>query len=194
MLKLYKTLIVLVLISSAITSHSQNDGNKIAEILTWSLVQFIPSPSFYQDNNNDNSGMQFGLKWNLSPVNYSFNANQYVSPVQFFKVNPIRRYGGSIELFVQPEWATSSYKYSDLERFMISPGIRTYVPLIENGEYLSFSAGIKYTFRNSKQNSGKNVFGLELGSYTFFGIVGINFTYNFTNESKYNFSINLKYY
>ena len=175
-------------------SLSQNNSSKFLELSTWSLVQVIPSPSFYQDKNNENSRLQFGLKWNITPVNYSFNANKLVSPVQFFKVNPMRRYGGSVELFVQPEWTTSAYKYSDLDRFSISPGVRFFIPLAEYGEYLSGSLGAKYTIRNDKQNNNKNVFGLEAGSYIFYGIIGLNFTYNFTNDSRYNFSINLKYY
>jgi hypothetical protein len=106
----------------------------------------------------------------------------------------MRRYGGSIELFAQPEWTTSGYKYSDLNRFSISPGVRSFIPLVEYGEYLSGSFGLKYTIREDKQSFKKNTFGLEIGMYTFYGIVGLNFTYNFTNDSRYNFSLNLKYY
>jgi hypothetical protein len=179
---------------TAVTSYSQGGANNFPEIATWILVQAIPSPSFYQDNNKEHSRLQFGLKWNITPLNYSFNANRMVSPVQFFKVNPMRRYGGSAELFVQPEWTTSDFIYSDLGRFSVSPGIRFFIPIVEYGEYLSCSAGMKYTFRKNKQRGNENVFGIELGSYTFFGIIGFNYTYNFADEGKYNFSINLKYY
>jgi len=174
---------------------SQIAGEKpVTEILTWTLIQFIPSPSFYEDNNGKNSRLQFGLKWNITPVNYSFNANKLVSKWSFFKVTPLRRHGGSVELFTQPEWTTSSFKYSDLKRFSISPSIRFYAPLVEYGEYLSCSLGLKYSFRQGESGNSKDTFGLELGTYSFFGIAGFNFTYNFTNESRYNFSINLKYY
>jgi hypothetical protein len=186
------TLVFFILISGV--TYSQNTGSKIAEITTWALIQAIPSPAFYQDNNNENSRLQFGLKWNVTPVNYSFNANKMISPLQFFKVNPMRRYGGSVELFVQPEWAVSSFKYSDLNRFTISPGIRMFIPMVEYGEYLSGSIGVKYTFRKDKQNEQDNIYGIEMGTYIFFGMIGVNYTYNFTGITRHNFSINLKYY
>ena len=106
----------------------------------------------------------------------------------------MRRYGGSVEVFVQPEWALSSYKYSDVERFSLSPGVRFFIPFVEYGEYLSGSVGFKNTIRKDKQSNYNNVFGLELGMYTFYGLIGFNFTYNFINQSRYNFSFNLKYY
>jgi len=175
-------------------SYSQNNGNNFLEITTWSLVQAIPSPSFYKDNNNHDSRFQFGFKWNVTPINYSFNANKLVTPLQFFKVNPMRRYGGSVELFIQPEWTLSAYKYADIERFTLTPGIRLFIPFVEYGEYLSGSLGVKYSVRKNKQNEYKNVFGVELGSYIFFGTIGFNYTYNFTDISRSNFSINIKYY
>ena len=174
--------------------YTQHDKNTFVEITTWSLTQFVPSPTFYQDNNSENSRLQFGLKWSVTPVNYSFNANKMVSPFQFFKVNPMRRYGGSVELFVQPEWATSGFRYAGISRFMLSPGVKLYVPFIEYGEYLAGSVGMKYTIRKNGADNYENVSGLELGLYSFFGIAGINFTYNFTKLSSYNFSFNLKYY
>ncbi len=174
---------------------SQPRGQKpAAEILTWTLIQAIPSPTFYYDNNENNSRLQFGFKWNITPLNYSFNANKLVSNWSFFEVNPLRRHGGSVELFAQPEWTTSAYKYADLKRFSISPGIRLYAPLVEYGEYLSGSFGFKYIIRKDGQNNYDNTAGLEIGIYTFYGIAGLTFSYNFTEVSTYNFSINLKYY
>jgi hypothetical protein len=190
-MKIY-ALVIFITIAGVL--YSQKNGNNFLEIATWSLVQAVPSPSFYQDNNNDNSRLQFGLKWNITPVNYSFNANKMITPLQFFKVNPMRRYGGSIELFIQPEWTTSAYKYSDLSRFSVSPGLRMFIPFIEYGEYLAGSISVKYSVRKNKLNEYKNVFGFEFGTYILFGIVGLNYTYNFTDNSRYNFSVNFKYY
>jgi hypothetical protein len=175
-------------------SNSQNNNIGLFEAATWSLIQLVPSPAFYQDNNSSNSRLQFGLRWSITPLNYSFNANKMITPLQFFKVNPMRRYGGSVELFIQPEWATSGYKYADLERFSISPGIRFYFPIVEYGEYLSASVGSKYVIRKDKRGIAKNVFGLELGSYIFYGIAGFTICYNFSNENRCSFSFNLKYY
>jgi hypothetical protein len=175
-------------------TFSQQGGSRFVEISTWTLTQLLPSPSFYDDANAENSNLKFGLKWNITPVNFSFNANKLVSPVQFFKVNPMRRYGGSVELFVQPEWGTSGSKYSGLKRFSMSPGIKAYIPLVEYGEYLAGSLGIKYSIRKNNDNDFHNYAGLEFGIYTFFGIAGFTFTYNFDDRTRYNFSISLRYY
>ena len=158
------------------------------------MVQTVPSPAFYQDNNADNSRLRFALQWSVVPINFSFNANKLVSPVQFFIVNPVRRLGGSAELFVQPTWVTSNFEYADLNRFILSTGARFYIPAIESGEYLAFSIGGKYRFRKSKNGVNENTYGIELASYTFFGILSLQFDYNFTGQSRYDLGINLKYY
>ncbi len=138
--------------------------------------------------------LQFGLKWHITPVNYSFSANRLVSPVQFFKVNPVRRNSGSVELFLQPEWTTSGFQYSDLDRFNLSTGARLYIPVAEYGEYLSLSLGGKYNIRKNKSGQGSDFYSLEAGMYTFFGVLGLQFDYNFTSQSRYDIGINLKYY
>lgn len=189
--QIFVILNLLVLITE---SYSQRTNITFLEISTWTLTQLVPSPSFYDENNSTGSRLQFGLKWNITPVNYSFNANRLVSPVQFFKVNPMRRYGGSLELFVQPEWMMSGSQYSGLKRFSMSPGIKAYVPLVEYGEYLAGSLGIKYTLRKNNKNDFHNYAGLEFGIYSFFGIAGFTFTYNFDDMTRYNFSISLRYY
>lgn len=189
-----KISVFLIVISFSVFSFSQDNKNSFVEIASWTLIQAVPSPTFYQDNNNENSQLIFGLKWNITPVNYSFNANKLVSHFRFFKVNPLRRYGGSVEIFIQPEWSLSPYIYSNIKRFSISPGIRIFIPFIEYGEYLSGSMGVKNTFRKDSHGTYNSVTGVEFGVYILFGIIGLNYTYNFTNSSRYNFSINLKYY
>ncbi|MCX6159815.1 MAG: hypothetical protein NTV87_00565 [Ignavibacteriae bacterium] len=89
----------------------ENTGKKN---VTWTLLQLVPSPVFYQDSDDNNARIQFGFKWHITPVNISFNPNKYVSPVQFFRIDPVRRFTGSAELFVQPELATAEFKYSNL--------------------------------------------------------------------------------
>lgn len=175
-------------------SFSQDNPNQFVKWSTWTLIQAVPSPVFYQDADDNNSRLQFGFRWNIVPVNYSFNANKLVSPVQFFFVNPVRRNGGSIELFAQPEWMTASFKYSDLNRFNFAAGVRGYIPLIEFGEYLCMSAGGKYNFTTNKENQNTGYPSIEAGLYTFFGIAGIVFNYNFNSQSRYNIGLNLKYY
>jgi len=177
------------------TSFSQNKDRKVfVEWTTWTLIQTIPSLTYSQDRNESDSRMQFGLRWHVTPVNYSFNANEMVSPVQFFKVNPLRRYGGSVELFLQPEWTTGHFQYSNLKRFGLSTGARVFIPAVEYGEYLSFSLGGKYKIRKDKSGTERNTYAAEVGVYSLFGIFGFQFNYNFSKESRYNFGLYFKYY
>lgn len=187
--------ILFLLLSVQHNSFSQNTSpDKFLEWTSWTLFQTIPSPTFYQDRNDNDTRLQFGFRWHVTPVNYSFNANKLVSPVQFFLVNPVRRYGGSIELLFEPEWATGGYQYSDLQRFNLSAGARAFVPAIEYGEYLAFSVAGKYNFTKNKSDQNVEYYSAEAGLYTLFGIAGIVFNYNFTSQSRYNISLNLKYY
>ncbi len=188
-------LTILILNTGIKYSNSQNDGvNNAVVWSTWTMIQTIPSPVFYQDKNSNESRLQLGLRWNISPVNYSFNANPLVSPISVFKVNPVRRFGGSIEIFSQPEWLMNENQFSDLKRFSLSNGIRLYLPAIESGEYLAFSIAGKYKIRKDKSGSGTNCFSAEAGIYSFFGILGIQFNYNFESRSRYDVGLWLKYY
>lgn len=175
--------------------HSQDDDpGVIFEYGTWALMQTVPSPVFVYDGNESASRLQFALRWNISPLNYSFNSNPLVSPLQFFKVNPVRRYGGSAEMIVMPEWATGPFRYSDQDRFALAAGLRFYVPAIENGEYLAFSFGGKYRSFKDKSGGSDDCYSAELGTYTLWGTLGFQFSYNFGSQSKYDFGIWLKYY
>ena len=188
------TITIFILYSPVNTYSQSTTGKKIIKWTTWTILQTIPSPSFFQDRNEKNSRLQFGFSWNVTPINYSLSANKFVSPVSFLIVNPIRRFGGSAEIFLQPEWTTSSYRYNGLNRFAISAGTRFYIPAIEYGEYLAFSAGGKYTKRENIMGDKKDSFGIEIGLYTLFGILGTQFDYNFTNDTRYNLKITLRYY
>lgn len=195
MSNILKTILIFFVILIPGLSFSQSlYTNKFVEWSTWTLIQTIPSPTFYQDRNGNDSRLQFGFRWHITPVNYSFNANKLIPSVQFFKVNPVRRYGGSIELFAQPEWMTAAFEYSDLKRFNLAAGVRGFIPAVEYGEYLSFSVAGKYNFRKNKQDQNIGYYSAEAGLYTLFGILGLVADYNFTSESRYNISINLKYY
>lgn len=120
--------------------------------------------------------------------------NKFIPKVHLFMVNPLHRHSGSIELFVQPELALRDYTNSEMKRFSLAAGSRLFLPLIEHGEYLSFSIGGKYTLRRDMNNNKMNTFGVEGGLYSIFGIAGLQFTYNFTKQNKYNISLYIKYY
>jgi len=173
---------------------AQNGKNKFLEWTSWSVFQSVPSPVFFQDKYTGSSQMLFGFRWQVTPFSYCLNANKLITPVSILKVNPLRRHSGSLELLAEPEWAMSEYKYSDLKRFSLATGLRGYIPLKEYGEYLSASLAVKYNFHKNKAGTESNYFGLETGIYSFFGILGFRFNYNISSESKYNLSVNLKYF
>lgn len=168
--------------------------NQKAKYLSWGLLQLIPSPTLVSDANNDNARVQFGLQWQFIPLNYSFRANRFVSPVQFFMINPVRRFTGSAELFVQPEIVTSSFKYSGFNSFAVSTGGRLVIPIQELGENISASIGGKYTFRKNDVTGENGYMGIEAGVYFFGGMMGFQFVKNFNNNNKFSASFYLKYF
>lgn len=178
--------------SECFTQDFKEDKTK--EYITWGLMQAIPSPTFFQDTDGENSKVQFGLTWQIIPINISFKTNKYVSNTQFFMINPVRRFTGSIEAFVQPEILTAEFKYSKLRSFGISTGSRIMFPLVEYGENLSGSLGMKYTFRKGFDEVSKGYTGLEAGIYVFGGMIGLQYTQNFNSRTNYNISLYIKYF
>lgn len=169
----------------------ENTGKKN---VTWTLLQLVPSPVFYQDSDDNNARIQFGFKWHITPVNISFNPNKYVSPVQFFRIDPVRRFTGSAELFVQPELATAEFKYSNLSIFGLTTGLRAVLPISERGEDLAFSIGGKYTYRKNFTEDKNAYYGIEAGFYFFGGMLGFQYTQNFNTKTNYNFNLYIKYF
>jgi hypothetical protein len=161
---------------------------------TWLLLQAIPSPAFVSDANDNNARIQFSLRWQITPINFSFKTNKFVSPVQFFMINPVRRVTGSAELFIQPEIATSGFEYSGFENFGLNTGTRVVIPVQEMGENISMSLGGKYTFRKNAITGENGYPGVEAGVYFFGGIIGVQFTKNFNKNNLYSFSFYLKYF
>jgi len=188
--------VVLVVLIQSDSFSQQKDFtlNKKAKYLSWSLLQLIPSPTIVSDANNDNARVKFGFQWQFIPLNYSFRANKFVSPVQFFMINPVRRFTGSAELFVQPEIVTSSFKYSGFNIFAVSTGGRLVIPVQEMGENISASIGSKYTFRKNDITGENGYAGIEVGVYFFGGMAGFQFVKNFNKKNKFSASFYLKYF
>lgn len=175
-------------------SYSQDRTNETKKYLTWAAMQLIPSPTFFQDYNEQDARIIPGLRWQVTPINISFKTNKYVSPVQFFMINPVRRFTGSVELFVQPEWTTTGFKYSRLDRFGISTGGRVILPLKSEGENLSASIGGKFNYRDDLDSDKNTYFGVEAGLYFFYGLMGIQANYNFDSKTNFNVGLFIKYF
>jgi len=190
-----KIIILIVMLLTSGAGNAQVRGeNTTAKYISWTLLQMIPSPSIYQDANGTDARARFGLKWQIIPLNFSFDANKYISPVQFFMINPVRRFSGSAELFLQPELATGEFRYSDRRPFTLSSGVRAMIPLAERGENLAFSLGGKYSLSKNKSDGKIDYPAVEAGLYVFGGMFGIQYTRNFNTDSKYNISLYIKYY
>ena len=191
----YKIILIIpVIVFSLKISFSQDRTDNTAKYLSWGLLQTIPSPVLFQDSNNKNARVIFGLRWQIIPVNISFRANRFESPFQFFMINPARRFTGSVELFVQPELASDEFEYSDLSRFGLGAGSRLIIPISGDGQNISASLGGKYNYRRDFSGGNDHYFGIESGIYFIYGILGAQFNYNFTSKTKYNISIYFKFF
>jgi len=191
-LKVLNTLIILIFLN--IPALPQEKENTTGKYISWTLLQAVPSFGFVQDANSNDARIQLALKWNITPVNFSFTANKYVSPFQFFMINPVRRNTGSIEIFIQPELATASYSYNNFNKFGLSTGTRLILPVSEMGENISASIGGKYNYRNLNSGEKYQSFGIEAGIYFIAGIVGFQAGYNFDSRSRYTFNFYFKYF
>lgn len=190
---IYKIIVLLTLMNSG--SYSQlKDKNEFIKWGSWLLMQAIPSPVFFDDRNGTESGIKFGLEWQVIPFSYSFNSNKYVSKVNFFHIKPSKRFSGSAEIFFEPAFITGNFKYADLRKFMYKAGARIVLPVFQRGEYMAFSVGAGYY--SQKTNSGNSVDGItyEAAVYSVFGMLGVKFNYNQNAVSRYNLGLYLKYY
>jgi hypothetical protein len=135
----------------------------------WILTQLIPSPEVAAGKGSDLvETVRFGLRWQVTPILYSFGHNPRVSPWRAFVVEPIVRQSGSVELFLSPELFVGS-----LDTPLLRGGVRSYFPLIAKGDDLSVSLGTSYTYMN-----GQSGVGYELGAYVLYGTLGIQVTYS----------------
>lgn len=134
----------------------------------WLLAQLIPSPEIA----GGSQGAAWGLKWQLTPVSYSWGVYRKISPWRFGVVDPTARQSGSVELFVAPEYMffpthkdSPSWKGDEL---FARYGGRAYFPLWEHGENLSTSLGASvYDF------GGAWAMSYEAGLYGLGGLAGV---------------------
>ena len=185
---------LLITLSPSKTLSQVKFKNPVLKWTSWTLLQLLPSITFFDDNNENNSRLNFGLEWQVIPFSYAFNTNKYVSAASFFYINPTKRFAGSVEAFFEPEYATGSFKYSNLKNFMYKTGGRFVMPAAQRGEYLAFSIGAGYYSQKTIDNKIVDGITYEAGIYSFFGMLGLKFNYNQNGNSRYNFGLYLKYY
>lgn len=187
-------LFLLIFIAST-SSFSQIRGESpLLKWTSWALLQAIPSPTFFEDRNETNSALKFGLEWQVIPVSYSFSHNKFVSPLSFFHIKPVKRFSGSAEVFYDPSLVTGNFKYSSLKKFSSKLGARFIIPVAQRGEYLCFSIGAGYYMQNRTSGEKFNGVTYEAGIYSFFGMLGLKFNYNQKADSRFNIGLYIKYY
>ncbi len=146
--------------------------------LGWFAAQLLPSPEIAAGS----QGAAFGMKWQLTPVAYSWGVYRKISPWRFGVVDPTARQSGSVELYLSPEYVyfktmpgpprsefekTYHVGWKGDELFM-RYGARAYFPLWERGEFLSTSIGASiYDF------GGTWAMAYEAGLYGLGGLVGV---------------------
>jgi hypothetical protein len=169
-------------------------NNEFWKWTTWAVLQGIPSITFYEDRDQNNSWAKFGLQWQVIPISYTFHVNKYLSNYNFFFIRPVKRFSGSVELFFEPDYITGDFKYSDLKKFMFQSGTRVVLPVAQGGEYLSFSLGAGYYYQKSNTTGVNDGMTYEGAVYSFYGMLGLKFNYNVNAPSRYGISLYIKYY
>ncbi|MET0414217.1 MAG: hypothetical protein ABW217_23100 [Polyangiaceae bacterium] len=134
--------------------------------LVWASLQLVPSPQLGVGDD----GALFGLRWQLTPLLYSFATDARLDRFRWFIAEPVVRQSGSLELFVSPEYLALDGGVG--ARFGVRAGVRSYFGLIARGEYLSVSLGSSYfRFRDHEGVA------YEAGAYILFGSLGVQLTY-----------------
>jgi hypothetical protein len=128
----------------------------------WLAAQLIPSPGLAIGTER----AALDLRWQLTPVLYSFGIDRRLSPWRFFVVEPIVRQSGSLELYVSPEYLAVPEALD--ERFGFRVGTRAYFPVLHRGDYLSVSVGSSY-YRFAFHEGAS----YEGGVHVLFGMLGL---------------------
>ncbi|MBX3211375.1 MAG: hypothetical protein KF850_05030 [Labilithrix sp.] len=142
--------------------------------LAWAAFQLVPSPEIAVGRQRHvgpagevEAGPRaaFGLRWQLTPVLWSFGVHPSQSRWRTFVVDPIARQSGSIEL-------STSFEYigGHVDRLLARPGLRVYLPVAHKGEYLSVSLGTSvYAYEGLRV-------AYDVGAYILAGTVGFQMT------------------
>lgn len=133
----------------------------------WLVAQLVPSPEWAFSTDAD---VHFGLRWQVTPVLWSWGVNRRVTPWRFLVSDPFARQSGSMELFFSPELLRADLLWRT--------GIRSYFPVLARGEYLSVSLGASHAYFESRSAAA-----IEAGAYVLFGVLGAQVTWSPTMES-----------
>lgn len=144
---------------------------RVRPTLAWGLTQLLPSPEIIAGQ----GGARFGLRWQVTPLLYSWGINRKLNPWRGLVVEPNVRHSGSIELFLSPEFVarTADLGGDFWDKWLVRPGLRAYFPLVERGDYLSMSVGTSFA-----RFAHRSSIAYEGGIYALFGLFGLQVTYS----------------
>jgi len=138
----------------------------------WFATQLLPSPQLVvHETEHDETKVAFGAQWQVTPVLYSFGIHRSQNPWRTVVVEPIVRQSGSIEWHITPHYFSMGGSFSN--RWGLRSGIRSYVPVVQRGDYLSLSFGVSML----RVQGGTSVV-YEAGSHVLFGFVGLMVGYS----------------
>jgi hypothetical protein len=147
------------LLPSAARAQPDAAHQRPAPSLLWFGTQLIPSPGLVSGR----EGTSFDLRWQVTPLLFSFGLTRRVPRWRSFIVEPLARHAGSVEIYAAPEAILGP-----IGQLLVRPGARVYLPLLEHGETLSVSVGSSY-----QRIAGTGAVAAELGIYFLFGILGL---------------------
>lgn len=152
--------------------------------VAWAIGQLVPSPGLLSSPD----GLRFSLRWQVTPLLYSFGIHRGLSPWRSGVVEPLIRQAGSIEVFASPEYAAIGDRFA--AHWLLRAGVRSYFPLLSEGETLSVSVGSGATLQRGELGAT-----YEGGIYTLFGVVGlqVGYTPRF-DEGRWSFTLRLRYF
>jgi hypothetical protein len=130
--------------------------------LAWILTQAIPSPEV----GFGGFSAAAGLRWQLTPVLYSWGLYRKLSPWRTFVVEPLTRQSGSLELFVSPEYLSAR-----TDEWLVRLGLHATFPVLERGEKLAVTIGAGMCL------GGESSAEIEAGFSAFFGVLGLFLSY-----------------
>lgn len=165
----------LALFYAGVASATQPDLARVQDPIPyptvfWIVPQLLPSPEVVAGT----GGTRAGLRWQITPVLYSFGLNRRITPWRFLVVDPLARQNGSVELYFSPEYIAAGGTQPDA--LVARMGVRSYFPLLARGESLSVSLGSSLFLYEGRAGAA-----IEGGVYTLSGILGLQLTYSPSN-------------
>lgn len=127
--------------------------------LVWLATQLLPSPELALSRGT----VAGGMRWQVTPLLYSFGLHRKVPRTRFFVVDPLARVSGSVELHLTPE-----YLGGDVDQLLLRYGVRSTFPLLHRGEYLAVSIGASTFQREDRYRAS-----YDAGIYVLSGILGL---------------------